>query len=69
MKQTVIMQEKIQMDSVEKLMAENVKLRETLAIALNKPLIRELSEAIREIENGKFLTENEFAKKFHLKNA
>jgi len=51
---------------IGKLRKENKELREVVAVALNKPLLRELSEAIREIENGEYTTEEDFARKHNL---
>ncbi len=54
---------------LEKLKEENENLRESLAIALNKPLLKELEEAINGIKSGEFYSEEEFAERFNLTNA
>ena len=51
---------------LRKLREENEDLKEALAIALNKPLLKQLKNAIKEIETGEYYTEEEFAKHFNL---
>jgi len=48
---------------------ENQDLKEIIAIALNKPLLKQLNEAIERIKDGEYITEKEFAKRFNLKNS
>lgn len=50
----------------KKLKEENKELKEIVAIALNKPLLKQLSKAIKEIERGEYYTEKEFIKKANL---
>ncbi len=45
---------------ISQLKEENEELKRVLSICLNKPLVRELAEAIRRIESGEYLTEEEF---------
>ncbi|MBS3079454.1 hypothetical protein J4218_04990 [Candidatus Pacearchaeota archaeon] len=45
---------------VIKLREENKDLKEAIAIALNKPLLRKLNEAITRINNGEYINEEEF---------
>jgi O6-methylguanine-DNA--protein-cysteine methyltransferase len=51
---------------LRKLKEENEELKEVIAIALNKPLLKELNEALVRIECGEYITEKEFAKRFNL---
>ncbi len=53
-------------EKIKKLKEENKELKEVVAIALNKPLLKELAESIREIERGEYVTEEEFAKRHKL---
>jgi hypothetical protein len=50
------------------LQKENEDLREVIAVALNKPLLRQLREAVNRIASGEYLTEKEFAKRFSLES-
>jgi hypothetical protein len=43
-----------------RLMKENEELKRTLALSLNKPLIQKLSNALERINNGQYVTEEEF---------
>jgi len=45
------------------LMKENEELKRALALALNKPLIKKLNNALRRIESGEFVSETEFFNK------
>ncbi|MCX6742058.1 MAG: hypothetical protein NTX24_02695 [Candidatus Pacearchaeota archaeon] len=55
--------------SMKKLKEENKELKEIVAIALNKPLLKQLSHAIKEIESGEYYTEEEFARRANLVTA
>lgn len=46
---------------------ENQRLRKALAICLNKPLIKEIKEALGRMEEGKFVGKEEFLKQSPLK--
>ena len=48
------------MENIEKLRKENIQLRQTLALCLNKPLIKELAEALERIRFGEYVSEEEF---------
>jgi hypothetical protein len=39
---------------------ENQDLKEIIAIALNKPLLKQLNEAMARINNGEYVTEEKF---------
>jgi len=54
---------------MKKLKEENKELKEIVAIALNKPLLKQLSHAIKEIESGEYYTEEEFARRANLVTA
>jgi len=41
---------------------ENQDLKEIIALALNKPLLKQLNESIVRINNGEYVTEEEFFK-------
>ena len=43
-----------------RLETENEELKKSLALALNKPLIKKLKEALDRINNGAYITEEEF---------
>ena len=58
--------EKKYKNTIKILKEENEELKEVVAIALNKPLLKEIGEAIREIERGEYITEEEFARKHNL---
>lgn len=47
---------------MEELREENEELRKTLSICLNEPLVKDLAEAMRRIEHGEYVTEDEFFK-------
>ena len=55
--------------NIKKLKEENKELKEIVAIALNKPLLKQLSHAIKEIESGEYYTEEEFARRANLVTA
>jgi hypothetical protein len=46
---------------------ENTRLKKELAICLNKSLIKEIKSALKRIEKGKFVGEEEFFKQSPLK--
>ena len=46
----------------KRLSAENEELKRALALSLNKPLIKKLGEALKRINNGEYVTEEEFFK-------
>lgn len=46
----------------QSLKEENMRLKKALAICLNKPLIKEIKEALNRVERGKFVSEEEFLK-------
>jgi len=50
------------MTKENRLMEENRQLKKALSICLNKPLVKKLSEAMKRIEKGKYLTEQQFFK-------
>ena len=52
----------IQISEMERLKQENQDLKNVLGVCLNKPLLKELTEAMQRINNGKYLTEEEFFK-------
>jgi len=61
------MEEKVKCEvKLKKLEEENKELKEIIAIALNKPLLRQLAKAISEIEKGEYYTEEEFVKQANL---
>lgn len=39
---------------------ENQDLKEVIAVALNKPLLKQLNEALERINNDEYVTEEEF---------
>ncbi len=43
-----------------KLSEENKELKRALAISLNQPLIKKLSEALKRINSGEYISEEEF---------
>ncbi|MDO8509473.1 MAG: hypothetical protein Q7S27_07395 [Nanoarchaeota archaeon] len=45
-----------------KLESENEDLKRSLALALNKPLIKKLKDALERVEKGEYSTEEEFFK-------
>ena len=45
---------------ITRLREENKDLKEAIAIALNKPLLKKLNEAIARINNGEYISEEEF---------
>jgi len=53
-------------ERIKKLEKDNKELKEIIAIALNKPLLKQLAKAIKEAEEGEYYTEEEFTKKHHL---
>ena len=46
----------------ERLIEENKQLKKVLCICLNKPLVKRLTESMKRIHNGEYLTEQEFFK-------
>jgi len=52
--------ETIQAKNIEELREENQELKRTLSICLNQPLIKRLKESMQRIEEGEYLTEEEF---------
>lgn len=50
------------MENIEQLREENYELKKVLAICMNKPLLKKLAEALRRINSGEYLTEEEFFK-------
>ena len=44
----------------KRLIIENEELKRNLALSLNKPLIKKLNQAIQRINNGKYISEDEF---------
>ena len=46
----------------EKLKEENKRLRKALAVCLNEPLISEIRNALKRIESGEYVNEEEFFK-------
>ncbi len=56
-------------EKVNKIKALKKKIKELesiIALAMNKGLIKELTEEIKRIEQGEFYTEEEFTRKHHL---
>ncbi|MEK6823996.1 MAG: hypothetical protein AABY06_03075 [Nanoarchaeota archaeon] len=47
---------------MENLREENVELKRTLAILMNKTLVKKLSEALERINSGEYVSEEEFFK-------
>ena len=60
------MEKKTHKQEIRKLRKENKELKEALTLALNKPLLRDLANEIKKVENGIYFTEEEFAKKHRL---
>ncbi len=50
------------MENIEELREENQELKRALSICMNKPLIRELHEAIERIDSGEYVSEENFFK-------
>jgi len=48
--------------SFQKLQEENNELKKAISILLNKPLVKQLSEAMERINSGEYITEEEFFK-------
>ncbi|NCO11114.1 hypothetical protein GW924_00715 [Candidatus Pacearchaeota archaeon] len=48
------------MESLDKLKEENMQLRKALAVCMNVSLIKKLSEAVERINNGEYISEEEF---------
>jgi hypothetical protein len=46
----------------KKLIAENEDLKRSLALSLNRPLIKKLNQALMRINSGEYITEEEFFK-------
>ncbi len=47
---------------VEELRAENELLKRALAVSMNKPLVKKLALALKRINEGDYVTEEEFFK-------
>jgi len=45
---------------IRKLMIENEELKRNLALSLNKDIVKRLNESLRRINNGEFVSEEEF---------
>lgn len=58
-----------QKERIKKLEEENEELRATLALALNKPLLKQIAEGIERIKKGEYYTEEEFFKRHQLSAA
>jgi len=50
----------MQISEIERLKRENQELKNVLSVCLNEPLLKELAEAMQRINNGEYLTEEEF---------
>jgi len=48
--------------SFQKLQEENNELKKVVSILLNKPLIKQLNEAMERINSGTYITQEEFFK-------
>ena len=48
------------MENVQKLKEENLQLRRALALCLNYALIKRLSEALKRVDDGDYVSEEEF---------
>lgn len=46
----------------DELIRENSELKRALALSVNQPLIKKLKEALDRIENGEYVSEEEFFK-------
>ena len=46
--------------SFQRLQEENNELKKAISILLNKPFVKQLSEAMERINNGDYITEEEF---------
>jgi len=46
----------MQISEIERLKRENQELKNVLSVCLNKPLLKELAEAMQRINNGEYLT-------------
>lgn len=53
-------------ERIKKLKEENEELKEIVAIALNKKLLKQLANEIKRIEEGNFIDEKHFLKKHRL---
>jgi len=53
---------------LQKLRKENMELKRTLSVCLDKPWVKELVKALDDIKNGKYVTEEEFFKDSPIKN-
>ena len=47
---------------MQRLEQENHELKKALALFMNRPLIKKISEAIERVNSGEYLTEEEFFK-------
>ena len=56
------------MESMERLMDENMQLKQALALLMNRALIKELLMALKRIRSGDFTTEKEFFNNSPLKS-
>jgi len=50
------------MENIQKLKEENLELRKALALLMNKELVKKLSDALERINNGEYVSEEEFFK-------
>jgi hypothetical protein len=57
------------MEVMERLEEENRQLKLALSFLMNKSLVRELSDALNRINNGEYITEEEFFSDSPLKSA
>jgi len=48
------------MENLQKLREENVQLKKALTICMNYALIRKLSEALKRVNSGEYVSEEEF---------
>ena len=53
----------------KRLKKENKELKEVITIALNKPLVKQLSGAVKRIKRGEYITEEAFTKRHNLEIA
>ena len=47
---------------MESLKEENLELKKALAVLMNKALVQELTEALKRINSGEYISEKEFFK-------
>lgn len=48
------------METLRRLKEENIELKKALSICMNVSLIKKLSEALERINNGEYISEDEF---------